>query len=130
MLIFFTGDEAVREEVAGAGLPEARFSGDRKEVLGWLGEVAEGTPCFLFLDFDGKGKEAEKLNSELCGRDGLVRIVLYGEGRVKELKKHQKGEHSANAYICRPLGAEVVKGFLDDFQMADFVFQGRRDQGH
>ncbi len=123
MLIFYSADDAIQEALEELGIRGVRVTDSQERVLEWLEEVGESGNCFLFLDFDFEKKRTEKFNASLVKKDKLIRIIFAGDVKLKEFKKHQKGKTAANGYVRKPLTAKVISGVLNDFQLADFVFQ-------
>ncbi len=92
-----------------------------EEVLELLEEIDEDEECLLFLDFDGDQKGLEKFNKSIFKNDWITRIIISGEMKVKDFKKHQKGKTAAHGYVLKPFTADVFKSILNDLEISHLI---------
>ncbi len=91
------------------------------DTLEGLEAEIEDERCIFFIDFDFDKKYAEKVNQELFEHENIRRVVISSGMRLKDLKKHQKGKHSAHGYLLKPLSLEIINGVLNDYELSDYL---------
>ncbi|MCR9204356.1 MAG: hypothetical protein NXH75_07260, partial [Halobacteriovoraceae bacterium] len=119
-IIFFSQDGKIKrlaESLSG----DVQVAESQEEVLELLEDVDEDDQCLIFLDFDSDKKAVEKFNKKICTNDWILRIILSGEMKVKDFRKHQKGKTSAHGYVLKPLSGKVLKTILNDLEISNLI---------
>lgn len=119
-IIFFSQDGQIKrlaESLSG----DVVIAESQEEVLELLEDVDEDDQCLIFLDFDQDKKAVEKFNKKICSNEWILRIILSGEMKVKDFRKHQKGKTSAHGYVLKPLSGKVLKTILNDLEVSNII---------
>lgn len=67
-------------------------------------------------DDDSEREMIDDFNSKLASIDSVFTAYISGETSLKDLRAHQVGETSANAYLFKPLGIESIEQIIEDFE--------------
>lgn len=119
-IIFFSQDGHI-QQLANSLSGDVAVVDNQEEVLELLDDVNEEDQCLLFLDFDNDKKKMEKFNKTITPDDWIIRIVISGEMKLKEFRKHQKGKTGAHGYVLKPLTGKVFKTILNDLEISDII---------
>jgi hypothetical protein len=122
-IVFYSQDDSIERMVKSLG-GELHFVREDQEVLEILEDVDEDEDCLLFLDMDIGKKKVELLNKSLVQNEWLYRIIISGEMKVKDFKKHQKSKTAAQGYVLKPLTPKVFKGILNDLEISHMISEG------
>lgn len=121
MKIIFLSQDGSIHRLIDALKGDIHLAKSEEQVLELLDEVDEDEECLLFLDFDGDQKKSEKFNKSIQTNDWITRIIISGEMKVKDFKKHQKGKTAAHGYVLKPFTGEVFKSILNDLEISHLI---------
>ncbi|MEI8346035.1 MAG: hypothetical protein WCG27_01110 [Pseudomonadota bacterium] len=114
-IIFFTNDKKIEKLVA--EMPKDREIVITRTVDD-LEKIIDGSDgVLLFIDYDADKKLAEKVNQAFLENPLVKRLIISEKLTLRDFKKFQKAEESADGYFKKPLTKKILNGIIEDYQL-------------